>query len=153
VVTPLGRHWPEYVQTTKRINKHYRLSRASCPIVEPSPFQWVNLSKCLSSLTFNVGNRSTFCNAVLKVLPRVLVTIDLVNRFIDHLRVVTTNNYNSIADSHITVHFPLRPLSLIHLLLLGNRSQQWIFLCSVFTRRFLVRNLNNGDSSAFVAAG
>jgi hypothetical protein len=32
--------------------------------------------------------------------------------------------------------------------LLGNSSQQWLFLCSVFTRRFLATNLNNGDTSA-----
>jgi hypothetical protein len=59
-----------------------------------------------------------------------------VNRFIVHLQVVTTNNYNTIADFHTTI-FPVS-------------SQQWLFLCNVFTRRFLVTNPNNEDSSAFV---
>jgi hypothetical protein len=68
----------------------------------------------------------------------------LVNIFIDHLQVVTTNNYNTIADFHTksSVSF--------HSSLLGNNSQQWLFLCNSFTRRFLVTNLNNGDSSASV---
>jgi hypothetical protein len=76
VVTPLGRHWPEYVHTTKHINKHYRLSWTSGPIVETSSYQWANLSRCLPSLTFDHGNRSTLRNAALEVLSRVLVTID-----------------------------------------------------------------------------
>jgi hypothetical protein len=37
----------------------------------------------------------------------------LVNRFIDHLQVVATNNYNSIANFNTTNHLTL---SLIHLL-------------------------------------
>jgi hypothetical protein len=50
----------------------------------------------------------------------------LVNRFIDHLQVVGTNNYNTIADFHATNHSTLSLLSL----------------------RYLVTALNNGNSSA-----
>jgi hypothetical protein len=69
-----------------------------------------------------------------------------VNRFIDHLQVVTTENYNTTADFHTTNHSTLSLLSL-----LVNPSPQWLFLCSVFTRRFLATNVSNGDSSASVA--
>jgi hypothetical protein len=73
------------------------------------------------------------------------------NRFIDHLQVVTTSNYNTIADFHTTNHSTLSLLSLLPQYLPGNSSPQWLFLCSVFTRRFLVTNLSNGDSSASFA--
>jgi hypothetical protein len=69
------------------------------------------------------------------------------NRFIDHLQVVTTNNYNTIAEFHTTNNSTLSLLSL-----LGDSSPQWLFLCTVFTRHFLVKNLSNGDSSASVAS-
>jgi hypothetical protein len=36
----------------------------------------------------------------------------MVNRFIDHLQVVTTNNYNTIAGFHTTNHSTLSLLSL-----------------------------------------
>jgi hypothetical protein len=39
----------------------------------------------------------------------------LMNRIIDHLRVVTTNKYNTIADFHITDHSTLSLLSLLSL--------------------------------------
>jgi hypothetical protein len=39
----------------------------------------------------------------------------MVNRFIDHLQVVTTNNYNTIADVHATNHSTLSLLSLLSL--------------------------------------
>jgi hypothetical protein len=51
----------------------------------------------------------------LYVLSRVLVSIDgleLVIGFIDHLQVVTTNNYYIIADFHNTNHSTLSLLSL-----------------------------------------
>jgi hypothetical protein len=38
-----------------------------------------------------------------------------VNRFIDHAQVVTTNNYNTIADFHTTNHSTLSLLSLLSL--------------------------------------
>jgi hypothetical protein len=38
-----------------------------------------------------------------------------VNRFIYHLQVVTTNNYNTIADFHTTNHYTLNLLSLLSL--------------------------------------
>jgi hypothetical protein len=56
----------------------------------------------------------------------------LVTRFIDHLHIVTTSNYNIIADLHTlqTAKAHAKP------------SQ------SAFTNRFLVTDLNIGDSSA-----
>jgi hypothetical protein len=71
--------------------------------------------------------------------------------FIDHFQVVTTNNYYTIADFHTTNHSTLSFLSIFPLVLLGNSSPQWLFLYSVFTRRFLVTNLSNGEYSASVA--
>jgi hypothetical protein len=53
----------------------------------------------------------------------------LVNILIDHLQIVTTNNYNTIADFHITNYSTL--------------SSQ-----SAFTSRYLVKTLNDGYSSA-----
>jgi hypothetical protein len=53
-----------------------------------------------------------------------------VNRFIDHFQVVTTNNYNTIADFHTTNHSTLK-------------SSQ-----STFTRLYLVTALHSGYSSA-----
>jgi hypothetical protein len=54
----------------------------------------------------------------------------LVNRFIVHLHVVTTNNYNTIADFHTTNYSTLSFLSLT-----------FISLC-------VVTALHNGSSSA-----
>jgi hypothetical protein len=56
----------------------------------------------------------------------------LVNRFIDHLEVVTTNNYNTIADFHTTNHSSLSILS-------------------IFTGLYLVTALNNGCSSVVLS--
>jgi hypothetical protein len=53
----------------------------------------------------------------------------LVNRFIHHLQVVTTNNCNSTAGFHITNHFTL-------------------FSQSTLTGLYLVKTLSNGCSSA-----
>jgi hypothetical protein len=39
------------------------------------------------------------------------------NRFIDHSHVVTTNNYNTLADLHTTNHFTLSLLSLFLLVI------------------------------------
>jgi hypothetical protein len=58
-----------------------------------------------------------------------------VNRFIGHLHVVTTNNYNTIADFHT--------LKSLH----ANSSPS----CSAFTSHCLVRASNNGDSSSSCA--
>jgi hypothetical protein len=43
--------------------------------------------------------------------------VGLVNNFIDHLQVVTTNNYYTIADFHTTNHYILSFLSLFPLVL------------------------------------
>jgi hypothetical protein len=62
-----------------------------------------------------------------KNLSHVLMMIDgveMVNRFIDHLQVVTTNNHTTIADFH-------------------TKSSQ-----STFTSLYLVTALNRGYSSA-----
>jgi hypothetical protein len=59
------------------------------------------------------------------------VEFGLVNSFIDHLQVIITNNYNTVADFHSTDHSML--------------SSQ-----SAFTSHYLVMNLNIGDSSASV---
>jgi hypothetical protein len=74
-----------------------------------------------------------------------------VNRFIDHLQVVATDNCSTNADFHTTNHSTLSLLSLLSVVLLGNHSPQWLFLCSVFTKRFLVTKLSNGNFSASVA--
>jgi hypothetical protein len=73
-----------------------------------------------------------------------------VSRFLDHLQVGTINNYYTIADFHTTNHAALVSSVYFHLFLLANSSPQWLLLCSIFTRRFLVTNLINGDSSASV---
>jgi hypothetical protein len=64
------------------------------------------------------------------------------NRYIDHLQAVTTNNYNTIADFHTKSSQST---------FTSNSSQQWLFLCSVFIRRFLAMNIGKADSSASVA--
>jgi hypothetical protein len=56
----------------------------------------------------------------------------LVNRFIDHLQGVTTNNYNTISDLHT--------LQITHA-----KSSQF-----AFNSRFPVTDLNNEDSPASV---
>jgi hypothetical protein len=53
-------------------------------------------------------------------LSRILVTTDgvrLVNIFIDHLQVVTTNSYQTIADVHTTHHSTLSIFSLLSLVI------------------------------------
>jgi hypothetical protein len=63
----------------------------------------------------------------------------MVNRFIYLLQVVTTNNYNNIADFHTTNHSTLKSSqSTFTSLYLATALR--LFLCSVFTRRFLVTN-------------
>jgi hypothetical protein len=52
----------------------------------------------------------------------------LVNRFVDHLQVVTTNNYNISADFHafqITTRKVFSRLRCLHYSFLGNNSQLW----------------------------
>jgi hypothetical protein len=58
----------------------------------------------------------------------------LVNRFIDNLKVVTTNNSNTIAD--------------VHILKITAANTKSFPACSAFTRRFLVTASNNGYFSA-----
>jgi hypothetical protein len=57
-----------------------------------------------------------------------------VNGFIDHLQMVTRSNYGAIANLHTL------QITIVHA-----KSSQ-----SVFTSRFLVTDLNNGDSSTSV---
>jgi hypothetical protein len=62
----------------------------------------------------------------------------LVHSFTDHLQVVTTNNYYTIADLLIPNHSTLSLLSLLSL----------VSTMAVHLQSFLVRNLRDGDSSA-----
>jgi hypothetical protein len=57
----------------------------------------------------------------------------LVNRFIDHLQVLTKNKWNTIAD---------KSLNLFSLAFYGNSSQQCLFLCNILTIRFLAKDFN-----------
>jgi hypothetical protein len=64
----------------------------------------------------------------------------------------TASNYSATANLHILQITPSLVFSVwFHYLLLGNNSQQWLVLCNLFTKRFLVTILNNGDSSASAA--
>jgi hypothetical protein len=58
----------------------------------------------------------------------------LVIGFMDHLQIVTTSNYNAIANLHTS-----------HITAVHAKSSQ-----SAFTNRFPITDFNNGDSSAFV---
>jgi hypothetical protein len=49
------------------------------------------------------------------VLEWLYTWFELVNRFVDHIQIVSTNNYNTIADFHTTNHSTLRLLSLVSL--------------------------------------
>jgi hypothetical protein len=75
----------------------------------------------------------------------------MVIEFIDNLQVVTKNSYYTIFDLHTTNHSTLCLLSLFPTVFLGNSSPQCLFLCSAFTRYFLVTNLSNGDYFGSVA--
>jgi hypothetical protein len=84
------------------------------------------------------------------ILSSVLLTIDgvwfgLVNRLIDHLQDVIANKSTLLLIS--TLQITPRPVFSVcfHKSLLCNSTQQWLFLCSVFTRRFLITSLNNWD--------
>jgi hypothetical protein len=74
-----------------------------------------------------------------------------VNQFIDHLQVVSTYNCYTIADLYTTNHATLSLLSLLPLVFTHNGSPQWLFLCNVFNRHFLVTSLSDEDSSVSVA--
>jgi hypothetical protein len=67
-----------------------------------------------------------------------------VNRFLDYLLVVTTNNYNTIADFHTTNHSTLSSQSAF--------TSRYLVtaLNNVFTVYFLLMVFYNGDSSASV---
>jgi hypothetical protein len=70
---------------------------------------------------------------------------------IDHLQVISRNNYNTIADFHTTNHFTLKSSqSAFTSRCLVTALNNGFFLCNVFTRPFLVTNFKNGDSSASV---
>jgi hypothetical protein len=97
----------------------------------------------------------------LSILPKLKYTVTCTSDYrrgldwrIDLLtthKSLTTNNYNilPISTLQITPHYVFSVY--IHQSLLGNSSSQWLFLCNVFTRRFLVTYFSNGDSSASVA--
>jgi hypothetical protein len=71
-------------------------------------------------------------------------------KFIDHLQVVITNNFKSTAVLHAKNHSAQVLSGYFHNYLFGNSSPKWLFLCNVFTTCFLVTNVSNGDSSAWL---
>jgi hypothetical protein len=90
------------------------------------------LSSCYKNANerkmYSVTKKERFINVTCSFDYRLGFGLDI--GFTDHLQVVTTNNYNTIAIStlyKITLSFPAR---------------------SVFTRRFLIMASNSGDSSA-----
>jgi hypothetical protein len=69
-----------------------------------------------------------------------------VNRFIEHLQMVTTNIYNTVSDFHTTNHPTLSSqAAFISLYLVTTLNNG--YSSAVFT---LVTNLNSGDSSTSV---
>jgi hypothetical protein len=120
---------PSEINTTfhtliKKINKTHTLVRIHFN-------RYVNKQETVkqSIPTWEIGSipRISYYHVFRDVWPQ--TGFGLVNRFIDHLQVVTTSNYNTIADFHTTNHSPLP-------------SQ------SAFTSRYLITALNNGYSSA-----
>jgi hypothetical protein len=74
--------------------------------------------------------------------------LDLLTTRVHHTELQITLTLFLISTPQVT---PRQVSSIcFHLSLLGNSSQQWLFLCSVFTRRLLVTNLNTRGSSASV---
>jgi hypothetical protein len=83
----------------------------------------------LRSFAFSIYCRIIRCIIFQFVLSRVIVTISytmfrLVNRFIDHLQVVTTNNHNTIADFHNTNH---SALNFFFNWYTGGLESNWVF--------------------------
>jgi hypothetical protein len=73
--------------------------------------------------------------------------IDLLTTYRSLLQIIITLR---IVDLHTPEHSTLDLLSPLSQSLLGNTSQRWLFLCKVFSRRFLVTNLSDVDSSGSV---
>jgi hypothetical protein len=63
---------------------------------------------------FSWGTTS-FDDSILSWLKVTIYRFGLVNNFIDHLHVLITNNYNTIADSHTPNHYTPCILSLLSL--------------------------------------
>jgi hypothetical protein len=61
----------------------------------------------------------------------------LVIGFTDHVQVVTINKYNTLADFHTKS-------SQYAFTSLHSSSEQWLFLCNVFTIHFLAVGFNTG---------
>jgi hypothetical protein len=105
----------------------------------------------------SLRNFGTFCvNENIIILSRVLVTTDGV--WIGFTAPYTFTHFESTGSTALSLFYPLSVhryalgfSAYFHESLLGNSSIQWLFLCNVCTRRFLVTNLSNGDSSASVA--
>jgi hypothetical protein len=57
----------------------------------------------------------------------------LVNRFNDHLQVVTTNNYNTIAEFHTINHSMLSLLSLLSLVVTWNQLSTMAIPSAMFS--------------------
>jgi hypothetical protein len=107
-------------------------------------------------------NFGTFCvneNIIIIIMSRVLVTIDGFWIGLDLLDLIHSHSsgLQAIQRYRYSTHFQFTVTQALgfsvyfHESLLGNSSPQWLFLCNVCIRRFLVTNLSNGDSSPSVA--
>jgi hypothetical protein len=97
--TPCGQNVEfYYVKSCGTYSIHWALKGSYC--CDPELYQSISV---MSGILSRAKSNSNFM-----ILSRALVTIDGVciddYRFIDHLQVVTTINYNAIADFHTTGH-------------------------------------------------
>jgi hypothetical protein len=74
--------------------------------------------------------------------------MDSLSTYTHHSDLQATTTSFLISTLYITQRYVFSVC--LHQSLLSNSSRQWIFLCSVFTRRFLVNNFTKGDSSTSV---
>jgi hypothetical protein len=88
-----------------------------CMEGEKSQRTWVRTTLNSRSELGTSRGQSTSATGIENILLRSMcVIIDLIldMGFIDHLQIVTTNNYNTTADFHPTKHYTLSLLSCFH---------------------------------------
>jgi hypothetical protein len=113
-------------------------------------FQWTKWRPCLRSIL--ARSRVLVCGfcgqkyAMQRILSLILVTVEgfgLVIWFIDHIQVVTTNKYNTVAVFHTTHHstLELSLLSLVFVTALSNDYTFTVFSLSVSWQRILTQEL------------
>jgi hypothetical protein len=73
--------------------------------------------------------------------------VGFVNRFTEHVQVITTNKYNTIADSHTTNN---STLSLLNLLYVVTALHSGYSSAVSSLERFLVTNFSDEDSSVSI---